>query len=267
MLKRGGTCEGIMSELMGRATGHSRGKGGSMHLYSPKYNFYGGNGIVGAQCPVGTGIAFKHKYSGDGHVCVAMFGDGAANQGQLSEAMNMAYLWKLPVLYCCENNHFGMGTSTARASSCASFYSRDPVVPGIKIDGMDVFAVREGFKFAAAHSREGKGPVYVELDTYRYHGHSMSDPGSTYRTRDDVNAVRESRDPIQKLKATILRLNLATEEELKTIENEVRREVDEATEKAKAAPFPDESEVYTDVYLNNAYPVRANDGKIITFGK
>jgi len=262
--KPGGTSEGILAELMGRAAGHSRGKGGSMHFYAPKHNFYGGNGIVGAQTAVGTGVAFKHKYTKDGKVCVTMFGDGAANQGQLAESMNMAFLWKLPTIYVCENNHFGMGTSCERAASGtttgSSFYERGNAVPGLRVDGMDVYAVREGIKFAADHARNGNGPMFVELDTYRYHGHSMSDPGSSYRTRQDVEEIRATRDPIEKVKKRIMGYGFAEEAELKAVEREIRQEIEETAERVKKFPYPDSSEVFTDVYHNNEIPIRAADG-------
>eukprot|EP00301_Raphidiophrys_heterophryoidea_P020717 c5337_g1_i1.p1 GENE.c5337_g1_i1~~c5337_g1_i1.p1 ORF type:complete len:403 (-),score=97.69 c5337_g1_i1:236-1399(-) len=260
MLVRGGTVEGIVAEMLGRTTGHSKGKGGSMHFYNSAHRFYGGNGIVGAQIPVGAGVAFKHKYDGDGGVCVACFGDGAANQGQLYEAMNMAYLWKLPVIFLCENNHFGMGTSVERASAETAFFKRGHVVPGIRIDGMDVYAVREGIRFSAQRCRDGLGPIYVELDTYRYHGHSMSDPGSTYRSREDIDKVRSTRDPLERVRNRVVELGFASTGDLKAIERDIRKDVDDAVEAAKAAPEPDFKELYTNVYDKNEIPIRSPDG-------
>lgn len=256
MYKRGGNLKGIIAELLGKGAGHSGGKGGSMHFYSSQHDFYGGNGIVGAQCPIGAGVAFKHKYAEDGNVCVAMFGDGASNQGQLFEALNMAKLWKLPLIYCCENNHFGMGTSEDRHAANVDFYKRGDVVPGMQIDGMDVYAVREGLRFAATYCRQGNGPIYLELDTYRYHGHSMSDPGSTYRTREDINKVRSMRDPIERVRQRILEYGFAEAGELKKIEKEVRKEVDEAVAFAKETPEPDLKTLMTNVYHNDELPIR-----------
>jgi len=263
--QRGSSLKQIFSELLGRAHGSSMGKGGSMHFYNVKHEFYGGNGIVGAQVPVGVGVAFKHKYTEDGNVCVAMFGDGASNQGQIYEALNMAYLWKLPVIYVCENNHFGMGTSSERSSASTEYFRRGVIVPGIRVDGMDVFAVREAIKFSADHCRAGNGPMFLEFDTYRYHGHSMSDPGSSYRSREDITKVRETRDPIERVKAHIINLEVATVAELKVIDKEARRQVDEAVEFAKSAPYPEEKECYTQVYANNEVPIRAADGTLVHF--
>lgn len=201
---RGDDPHGIFAEMMGKITGKSKGKGGSMHLYMRKNNYYGGNGIVGAQIPVGTGIAFGIKYEKKKNVCVTMYGDGAANQGQLFEAANMASLWSLPVIYVCENNNFAMGTSVERSTKDVRLFNRIKSIPGFRIDGMNLFQIRESFRFAKEHCTSGKGPVFLELDTYRYYGHSMSDPGSTYRTREDVQDVRKTRDPILLLKNLIL---------------------------------------------------------------
>lgn len=259
MYGRGGTIEEILAELQGKVTGCSRGKGGSMHMYYKARNFHGGNGIVGAQCPIGAGVAFGLKYQGKRNVCIAMYGDGAANQGQLFEAFNMATLWKLPVLFVCENNKYGMGTSSERSSASTDYYTRGDFVPGIKVDAMSVLAVREAVKHAAEHAKNGNGPVVLELETYRYMGHSMSDPGLSYRTRDEVNEVRAQRDPITRLRVLITDSGLASEEELKKIEAEVKAKVDAAVAAADAAPFPPPADLYTDVYTDRPYFARAVD--------
>ncbi|XP_063831951.1 probable pyruvate dehydrogenase E1 component subunit alpha, mitochondrial [Ostrinia nubilalis] len=240
---------GVLSELTGRRTGCSRGKGGSMHLYGR--NFYGGNGIVGAQVPLGAGVAFAHKYKGDGGVTFALYGDGAANQGQLFEAYNMAKLWDLPCVFVCENNGYGMGTSVDRASASTEYYSRGDYVPGLWVDGMDVLATREATRFAIDHCTSGKGPLLMEMETYRYSGHSMSDPGTSYRTRDEVQEVRQTRDPITSFKEKILSNELATPDQLKEIDAQVRKEVDEATKQAKSEPEVGVEELCGDIYYNN----------------
>ena len=245
-LARGDSGDVVYAELMGKRTGSSGGKGGSMHFYNRKNNFYGGNGIVGAQVPLGVGIAFTHKYKNDGGVCVAAYGDGAANQGQIFEAANMASLWKLPVIFLCENNTFGMGTSAERAAANTQFYTRGDYVPGLWIDGMDVLACKEGFEFAANYARNN-GPIFVEAHTYRYKGHSMSDPGTSYRTRDEVKNVRKSADCIDQTKNRILENDWATEAELKAIDKEIRKQVDQEVEKAKADEFPDNEELYDNI--------------------
>ncbi|KAK9119584.1 hypothetical protein Scep_017677 [Stephania cephalantha] len=247
-LGRGGTLVEAFSELMGRRAGCSKGKGGSMHFYKKDGGFYGGHGIVGAQVPLGCGLAFGQKYVKDGTVTFAMYGDGAANQGQLFEALNMAALWDLPAILVCENNHYGMGTAEWRAAKSPAYYKRGDYVPGLKVDGMDALAVKQACKFAKEYALQN-GPLILEMDTYRYHGHSMSDPGSTYRTRDEISGVRQERDPIERMRKLILSHDVATEKELKDIEKEVRKEVDEAVAAAKESPMPDPSELFTDVYV------------------
>ncbi|XP_012276727.1 pyruvate dehydrogenase E1 component subunit alpha type II, mitochondrial isoform X2 [Orussus abietinus] len=239
---------GVLSELTGRQTGNARGKGGSMHMYAK--NFYGGNGIVGAQVPLGVGIAFAHKYMNTGGVCVALYGDGAANQGQIFEVYNMAKLWDLPCIFVCENNGYGMGTSVERASASVDYYTRGDYVPGIWIDGMDVLAVREGARFAVDHCTSGKGPIVLEAMTYRYSGHSMSDPGTSYRTREEIQEVRQTRDPITSFKQRILDANLVTTEELKKLEADIRKQIDDAVKYAKADKEIPLSELTTDIYVN-----------------
>lgn len=246
-LVRGATVNEVLSELTGRSTGTTRGKGGSMHLY--RKGLFGGNGIVGAQVPVGAGIALALKYQNLDHVCVALYGDGAANQGQIFECFNMAKLWNLPAIFVCENNGFGMGTSAERASASTDYFTRGDYIPGIWVDGMDVLAVREATKWAREYCRSGKGPLVMEMATYRYFGHSMSDPGTSYRTRDEVQEVRQRRDPITSFKDKLITSNLATAEELKTIETESRQEVDEAANRAKTDAEIGLEELYTDVYV------------------
>uniref|UniRef100_A0A7S0WR05 Pyruvate dehydrogenase E1 component subunit alpha n=1 Tax=Chlamydomonas leiostraca TaxID=1034604 RepID=A0A7S0WR05_9CHLO len=248
VLTRGGTVAQVMAELFGRATGATKGLGGSMHMYRRSNNFYGGNGIVGAQIPLGAGIAFAHRYKKEPQVCVAMYGDGAANQGQKYEALNMAGLWNLPVIFVCENNHYGMGTAEWRAAKSPSFYTRGDYIPGIKADGMDVLAVKQVVAYAKQHALT-HGPIVLELDTYRYHGHSMSDPGSTYRTRDEINSMRQQRDPVERVKR-LLTENGYPAEEIKKVEREVKKEVDEAVEAAKNAPLPPLDWMYRNIYVD-----------------
>ena len=241
----------IMAELTGRQAGISKGKGGSMHMFSTEHAFYGGHGIVGAQVPLGAGLAFAHKYRGDGGVCLAYFGDGAANQGQVYETFNMASLWQLPIIFVIENNQYAMGTSTARSSAETEFHRRGTVfrIPGMDVDGMDVLAVRGAAEIALKHVREGGGPVLMELNTYRYRGHSMSDPAK-YRTRDEVKEMRDKHDPIEAAKAMLIERGM-DEAKLKDIEKDIRARVGEAADFAESSPEPDPSELHTDVLVEN----------------
>jgi pyruvate dehydrogenase E1 component alpha subunit len=239
-----------MAELTGRIGGLSRGKGGSMHMFSKEKNFYGGHGIVGAQVPLGTGLAFANKYRGNDNVSLAYFGDGAANQGQVYEAFNMASLWKLPVIYVIENNMYAMGTSVERASAEVELYKRGISfeIEGEEVDGMDVLAVREAGEKAVKHARAGKGPYILEMKTYRYRGHSMSDPAK-YRKREEVDDIRTHHDPIEGLKGQIIELGHATEDDLKKIDNEIKAIVKEAADFSLESPEPDASELWTDVLI------------------
>lgn len=244
----GVSVKGVLSELTGKQGGCARGKGGSMHMYAP--NFYGGNGIVGAQVPLGAGVALACKYKGNNGVCLALYGDGASNQGQVFEAYNMAHLWKVPCIFVCENNGYGMGTSAARSSCNVNYYQRGDVLPGIWVDGMDVVAVKLATDFAIDYVLN-HGPVVMEVVTYRYSGHSMSDPGTSYRTRDEVQEVRQTRDPISSFKEKIINAGLVTADELKKIDVEIKKEVDEATKAAKADTEIGLPELTTDIYSNN----------------
>jgi len=239
----------IMAELTGRQAGISKGKGGSMHMFSVEHKFYGGHGIVGAQVSLGTGLAFKHKYAGDGGVCLAYFGDGAANQGQVYESFNMAELWKLPIIYVIENNQYAMGTSVNRASAEDQLYRRGESfrINGLQVDGMDVLAVRGAAETALEWVRSGKGPILLELKTYRYRGHSMSDPAK-YRSREEVQAVRDKSDPIEAVKRELEAAGIK-EEEIKRIDSEIKRIVAESADFAEQSPEPDPSELYTDVLV------------------
>lgn len=239
----------VMAELTGRASGISKGKGGSMHMFSVDHGFYGGHGIVGAQVSLGTGLAFAHKYKEDGGVCLAYFGDGASNQGQVYESFNMAELWQLPVIFVIENNQYAMGTSVNRSSAEDQLYRRGESfrIPGVQVDGMDVLAVRGAVEEVLKDVRGGGGPVLMELKTYRYRGHSMSDPAK-YRSRDEVQGVREKSDPIERLKAALLKKGVQ-EEDLKALDKKVRKTVLEAADFAEESPEPDLSELYTNVLV------------------
>lgn len=249
MLACGMDPKGVMAELTGREGGYSRGKGGSMHMFSKEKGFYGGHGIVGGQVSLGAGLAFAHKYREDGGAAFAYFGDGAANQGQVYESFNLAALWQLPVVFLIENNKYGMGTSVARAAAGNGLHRRGEGfgIPGKQVNGMDVVTVMNEALEAAAYARE-TGPIILEMETYRYRGHSMSDPAK-YRSRDEVSKMREERDPIEGLKARILDAKLMSEDELKAIDQEVRGIVAEAAEFAQQSPEPDPAELYTDVLL------------------
>ncbi len=248
MISCGSDPKRIMAELLGRRDGSSRGKGGSMHLFDLKNHFYGGHGIVGASVPIGAGLAFGDKYRGNDNVTLCYFGDGAAHQGQVYESFNMAKLWNLPILFIIENNHYAMGTSVARSSSIDELYKRGLGfnIPGVKIDGMDVFEViKEGAK-AVDYVRAGKGPILLEMDTYRYRGHSMSDPAN-YRSKEELNCKKEQ-DPIDHLRDFMLKNKKATEEQIKKIENKIKEQVNEIVEFSKNSPEPDESELLTEIY-------------------
>jgi len=252
MLAAGMDPREVMAELTGRAGGSSRGKGGSMHMFDIETGFYGGHGIVGAQVALGTGLALANHYKGNGNVSYAYFGDGAANQGQVYESFNMAQLWKLPVVYVIENNQYAMGTSVERSASETAFHKRGVSfrIPGEEVDGMDIVAVREAGARATEHARSGQGPYILEMKTYRYRGHSMSDPAK-YRTKEEVDEVKQTRDPIDHIKERLAKAGV-TDDDLKGIDAEVKRIVAEAAEFARTSPEPDPSELYTDVYLEAA---------------
>lgn len=252
MLACGMDADGVMAELTGRAGGYSRGKGGSMHMFSKKKNFFGGHGIVGAQVPIGTGLSFANKYRGNDNVSVAYFGDGAANQGQVYESFNMASLWKLPVLYVIENNQYAMGTAVERASAETEFHKRGISfeIEGAEVDGMDVLKVKEAAHEAIKKIRAGEGPFILELKTYRYRGHSMSDPAK-YRKREEVDDIRSHRDPIEGLKKKLIADGVASEDELKAIDKDIRAIVNKSAEFAQQSPEPDLAELWTDVLVES----------------
>src|SRR3954466_7381526 len=251
MLACGMEPKEVMAELTRRASGSSKGKGGSMHMFSTEAAFYGGHGIVGAQVSLGTGLALANRYRDDGKVAFTYFGDGAANQGQVYESFNMAALWSLPVVYVIENNQYAMGTAINRSSAETHLYKRGASfrIPGEEVDGMDVLAVKAAAAKAAEHARSGKGPYILEMKTYRYRGHSMSDPAK-YRTRDEVDEVRKTRDPIDHIEEMLEKKGFADEAALKAIDAEVKRIVADAAEFARTSPEPDPKELYTDVYTD-----------------
>ncbi|MEM7216668.1 MAG: pyruvate dehydrogenase (acetyl-transferring) E1 component subunit alpha [Pseudomonadota bacterium] len=250
MLACGMNPDGVMAELTGRRNGYSKGKGGSMHMFSKERNFYGGHGIVGAQVSLGTGLAFANKYRENDNVSLAYFGDGASNQGQVYESFNMASLWHLPVIYIIENNRYAMGTSVQRSSAQTDFSQRGASfnIPGMHVDGMDVRAVYSAGEHAVKWAREGKGPFILEMETYRYRGHSMSDPAK-YRSKDEVQKMRAEQDPIEQVKQRIIEKKFATEDELKSTDKQIREIVAKSAEFAQTDPLPDESELYTDILV------------------
>jgi pyruvate dehydrogenase E1 component alpha subunit len=251
---RGASVRSIIGELLGRREGIAYGKGGSMHMFTK--GFYGGNGIVGAQVPVGAGLAFAHKYNDDKCVTVALYGDGASNQGQVFEAFNMAKLWGLPVLFGCENNKYGMGTSANRSSALTDYYKRGQYIPGLKVNGMDVLAVKAAVQYAKAHAIENGSPLVLEYLTYRYGGHSMSDPGTTYRTREEIQRMRSTNDPIAGLKTKLIDWEVTTEAELKEIDKKARADVDAEVAEAEKmeAPPATQKVLFEDVYVRGSEP-------------
>ena len=253
MLACGMDPDGVMAELTGREGGYSKGKGGSMHMFSKEKHFYGGHGIVGAQVPIGAGLAFADKYLDNNRVTFTYFGDGAANQGQVYETFNMAALWKLPVIFVIENNQYAMGTAQVRSTSSADLYKRGEAfgIPGELVDGMDVLAVKEAGEKAVAHCRSGKGPYILEVKTYRYRGHSMSDPAK-YRTREEVQKMREEKDAIERVRVMLLDGKHASEDDLKAIDKEIKDVVSKSADFAKDSPEPDPSELWTDIYARDS---------------
>ncbi|GAA6197325.1 pyruvate dehydrogenase (acetyl-transferring) E1 component subunit alpha [Pseudophaeobacter arcticus] len=249
MLACGMDPNGVMAELTGREGGLSKGKGGSMHMFSKEKHFYGGHGIVGAQVPLGAGLAFADKYKDNGRATFTYFGDGAANQGQVYETFNMAAIWDLPVVFVIENNQYAMGTAQARSTSTPDIYTRGEAfgIPGEAVDGMDVLAVKDASERATAHCRSGKGPYILEVKTYRYRGHSMSDPAK-YRTREEVQKMRSERDPIEQVRDLLLTGKHATEEDLKAIDKEIKEVVNQSAEFARTSPEPALEELWTDIY-------------------
>jgi pyruvate dehydrogenase E1 component alpha subunit len=250
MLACGMESRGVMAELTGRSGGYSKGKGGSMHMFSREKNFYGGHGIVGAQVPLGTGLAFSYKYRGNDGVALTYLGDGAVNQGQVYEAFNMAALWKLPCIYVIENNKYGMGTAVQRAAAGTELFRRGQAygIPGLAVDGMNVITVKEAADKAVAHCRAGKGPYILEMNTYRYRGHSMSDPAK-YRTKEEVERMRSQHDPIDQMRKLLLERKLIDEDGLKQIDREIKDIVTDAADFAQTSPEPDMAELYTDVLV------------------
>ncbi|SPO01062.1 probable pyruvate dehydrogenase (lipoamide) alpha chain precursor [Cephalotrichum gorgonifer] len=251
---RGASVSSIVGELLGRREGISYGKGGSMHMFAK--GFYGGNGIVGAQVPVGAGLAFAHKYNDNGKASIILYGDGASNQGQVFEAFNMAKLWKLPALFGCENNKYGMGTAANRSSALTDYYKRGQYIPGLKVNGMDVLAVKAAVKYGKEWTAAGHGPMVLEYVTYRYGGHSMSDPGTTYRTREEIQRMRSTNDPIAGLKQKLLDWGVVAEDELKSIDKEARAYVnaEAAAAEAMAAPEATAEILFEDIYAKGSEP-------------
>ena len=250
MLACGMDSKGVMAELTGRAAGYSKGKGGSMHMFSREKRFFGGHGIVGAQVPIGTGLAFAHQYNEDGGLCMTYLGDGAFNQGQVYESLNMASLWKLPVIYIVENNKYGMGTSVQRSSASTDLASRGQPynVKTMAVDGMDVVAVRDAGLEATEYVRAGKGPVLLEAKTYRYRGHSMSDPAK-YRTKEELQKMRTENDPIDRVRQKLIEMKAMTDDDFKALDKEIKEEVIAAAEFAQTSPEPDPSELWTDIFV------------------
>ena len=249
MIACGMSPKRIMAELTGRGSGYSKGKGGSMHMFSREKNFFGGHGIVAAQVPIAAGLAFSNKYRENNNISFGYFGDGAANQGQIYETFNMASLWVLPIVFVIENNQYAMGTSLERASSSPALYTRGQAfnIPGEAVDGMNVLAVKEAGERAEKHCRSGKGPYILEMNTYRYRGHSMSDPAK-YRTRDEVNKIKEERDPIDNLRSYLISNNISTDSELKDIDRQIKDEISDAADFAISSDIPDDNELWTDIY-------------------
>jgi len=253
-ISRGISTKECMAELFGKSTGVVKGKGGSMHFFSKEHNFFGGNGIVGAQIPIGSGIAFAEKYRGTDNLCVTMFGDGAARQGALYESFNMAMTWKLPVLYICENNQYAMGTSVERTSNVHDIYKVGSAfdMPSEEVDGMRPEAVHEALARAAEHIRSGKGPYFLEIKTYRYKGHSVSDPAK-YRTKEELQEYKDQ-DPVKMTETRILKDKIATQKEIDAIKALIKAEIEEAVKFAEESPLPDPSELYEDNYVQKDYP-------------
>ena len=251
MLACGMDPKGVMAELTGREGGYSKGKGGSMHMFSKEAHFYGGHGIVGAQVPIGAGLAFADKYKGNDNVTFTYFGDGASNQGQVYETFNMASLWKLPVIFVIENNHYAMGTSLERGSSTPELHTRGQAfgIPGESVDGMDVLAVKAAGEKAVAHCRAGNGPYILEMVTYRYRGHSMSDPAK-YRSREEVQKMRAEHDAIDHIRQMLLQGKHASEDDLKAIDKEIKAVVNDSADFARESPEPALSELWTDIYAD-----------------
>jgi len=257
-LARGASVSQIVGELFGNRDGLTQGKGGSMHFYNKAQGFFGGQGIVGAQVPIAAGLAFAAQYNTPPGqptpVAIGCYGDGAANQGQCWEAANMAALWKLPMIFCIENNHYGMGTSTDRHSSISDYYKMGNIIPGVRMNGMNALAVKEGMKFAKDHCSNGNGPMFTEMMTYRYHGHSMSDPGTTYRDRDEIAATRSTRDPLVFVKKCLVDADFMTADEIKETEKKIRKDVQNEVLKAKESTPPEVSTLWDHLFATGLEP-------------